>query len=54
MGSPQPLKFQLWDTAGSERFLAMNKIYYRDAVAVLVVYDITNKETLFGDAEHYI
>ena len=54
MGSPQPLKFLLWDTAGSERFLAMNKIYYRDAVAVLVVYDVTNKKTLYGDAEHYV
>ena len=54
MGSPAPIRIQLWDTAGSERFRSINRIYYRDATAALVVYDITKRNTLFGDAEHWI
>ena len=37
-----------------KRFKSINKIYYRDATAALVVYDITKKETLFHEAEHWI
>ena len=50
----KPIKIQLWDTAGSERFKTINRIYYRDATAALVVYDITKKDTLFREAEHWI
>ncbi|CAB4065590.1 RAB24 [Lepeophtheirus salmonis] len=32
----------LWDTAGSERFLSLSKLYYRDAFATLVCYDVSN------------
>ena len=37
------LKLSLWDTAGQERFDSLNKIYFRDAQAAIVVYDITDK-----------
>ena len=53
-GQENPIKIQLWDTAGSERFKTINRIYYRDATAALVVYDITKRDTLFGEAEHWI
>ena len=53
-GQTKPIKIQLWDTAGSERFKTINRIYYRDATAALVVYDITKKNTLFTEAEHWI
>nr|QZX57783.1 ras-related protein Rab24 [Locusta migratoria] len=33
----------VWDTAGSERYEAMSRIYYRGAKAAIVCYDITNK-----------
>ncbi|KAK3873419.1 hypothetical protein Pcinc_021552 [Petrolisthes cinctipes] len=36
----------LWDTAGSERYEAMGRIYYRDAMAAVVCYDITQPDTL--------
>eukprot|EP00897_Mesotaenium_endlicherianum_P011024 jgi/Mesen1/9950/ME000071S09367 len=35
----------IWDTAGQERFHALGPIYYRDADAALLVYDITDAAT---------
>jgi Ras-related protein Rab-21 len=35
----------VWDTAGQERFHALGPIYYRDADAALLVYDITDAES---------
>ncbi|XP_029439844.1 ras-related protein Rab-24 [Rhinatrema bivittatum] len=32
----------IWDTAGSERYEAMSRIYYRGAKAAIVCYDITD------------
>ncbi|KAL9255753.1 Ras-related protein [Drosera capensis] len=39
------VKAQIWDTAGQERFRAVTSAYYRGAVGVLVVYDITRRLT---------
>lgn len=35
----------IWDTAGQERFHALGPIYYRDADAALLVYDITDNDS---------
>ncbi|XP_042515966.1 ras-related protein Rab-21-like isoform X1 [Macadamia integrifolia] len=40
-----PITLAIWDTAGQERFHALGPIYYRDADAALLVYDITDDET---------
>ncbi|KXJ22965.1 ras-related protein Rab-24 [Exaiptasia diaphana] len=32
----------IWDTAGSERFNAMTRVYYREAKAAVVCYDLTD------------
>uniref|UniRef100_A0A8C4R9B1 RAB26, member RAS oncogene family n=1 Tax=Eptatretus burgeri TaxID=7764 RepID=A0A8C4R9B1_EPTBU len=37
------VKLQIWDTAGQERFRSVTHAYYRDAHALLLLYDITNR-----------
>ena len=39
------IKLQLWDTAGQDRFRRIVSSYYRGAHGVIIVYDITNKES---------
>jgi|EP00945_MAST-04E_sp_MAST-4E-sp1_P000669 Ras-related protein Rab-21 len=42
----QSVHLSIWDTAGQERFHALGPIYYRDADAALLVYDITDGDSL--------
>lgn len=42
------LNVQMWDIAGQERFIGLAPTYYKHAVAAIVVFDITQKETLNG------
>jgi len=37
-----PVQLTIWDTAGQERFHALGPLYYRDADAALLVYDISD------------
>ena len=39
------IKFQIWDTAGQEKYRSINKLFYSDANIAILVYDITRKET---------
>ena len=39
------IKLKLWDTAGQERFKNIQASYYKGANGILVVYDITNRES---------
>jgi small GTP-binding protein len=41
----QPVKLQIWDTAGQERFRSITKAYYRNAVGVLLVFDLTERKS---------
>lgn len=38
----QQIILGIWDTAGSERYEAMSKMYYRDAKAAIICYDLTD------------
>ncbi|WVW82536.1 hypothetical protein I302_104547 [Kwoniella bestiolae CBS 10118] len=40
------VKFEIWDTAGQERFHSLAPMYYRNAQAAVVVYDITKAASL--------
>lgn len=42
----QRLKYQVWDTAGSERFRSLVSAYYRGAHGILLVFDITKSDAL--------
>ena len=42
---PAQVELAIWDTAGQERFHALGPIYYRDAQAALLVYDITDADS---------
>ena len=39
------LQFDIWDTAGQEKYKSVNKFFYRDAQIVVLVYDITRENT---------
>lgn len=46
------LKFEIYDTAGQERFRSLNKIIYKDAFIIILVYDITRKDS-FDEIKRY-
>ncbi|XP_026001255.1 ras-related protein Rab-17 [Astatotilapia calliptera] len=39
------LRFEIWDTAGQEKYHSVTPLYYRGAHVALLVYDITQRET---------
>lgn len=39
------LKLTIWDTAGQERFRTLTSSYYRGAQGVILVYDVTRRDT---------
>ena len=39
------IKFEIWDTAGQEKYRSLTKIFYKDAAVAILVYDITRKES---------
>jgi len=47
------IKIQLWDTAGHERFKSITSSYYRGADCVILVFDLTRKDS-FDDLHFWI
>ncbi|TKW17618.1 hypothetical protein SEVIR_5G379900v4 [Setaria viridis] len=47
------VKLQIWDTAGQERFRTITTAYYRGAMGILLVYDVTD-ESSFNNIRNWI
>ena len=48
----QSIKFEIWDTAGQEVYRSLGKIFYKGAVAAILVYEITNQHS-FNEIKNY-
>jgi Ras-related protein Rab-8A len=46
-------KVQVWDTAGQERFRTITPAYYRNAMGVLILFDVTNKKS-FDNVDYWV
>lgn len=46
------MKFDIWDTAGQEKFRSLTKIFYKETSVAILVYDITRKES-FEEIKNY-
>ena len=43
--SKKKVKMNLWDTAGQERYMSLNKIFFQRVQGIMLMYDITNRES---------
>jgi len=42
------ITFNIWDTAGQEKFRSINGIFYQDAYICILVFDITRKQSFYN------
>lgn len=49
----QTYMFQIWDTAGQEKYRSLAPMYYRGSAAAIVVYDVT-RETTFRTVKDWV
>ena len=48
----QSIKFEIWDTAGQEKYRALTKVFYKNSAVCILVYDITRKAS-FEEIKNY-
>ena len=53
-GNNQILKLEIWDTAGQERYRALTTMFYKEANAAILVYDITRQESYEQIQEYWV
>lgn len=51
-GVEEEIKLEVWDTVGQEKYKAMAQIFFKNSNAMILVYDITNKES-FEQLKNY-
>jgi small GTP-binding protein len=48
----ESINFQIWDTAGQEKYRGLTKIFYKDAKIIILVYDISSRKS-FEEIKNY-
>ena len=48
----QNVHIEIWDTAGQEKYRSISRLYIKNAKIIILVYDITNKDT-FTDLNYW-
>lgn len=43
-----PVRYQIWDLAGQERFDGVREVYYRGALGALIIFDVTRPDSYFN------
>ena len=46
------IRFELWDTAGQEKYRSLTKVLIKDSAVCLLVYDITKRKS-FEELKNY-
>ena len=46
--------FEIWDTAGQEKYRSLTRMFYKDASAAVLVYDITRNDSFQQLKEYWI
>ena len=46
------IKYEIWDTAGQEKYRALAKVFYKNASVCILVYDICRKDS-FEELKKY-
>ena len=39
------IKYDIWDTAGQEKFHSLTRIFYKNSDVAILVYDVTDRES---------
>ncbi|OHT16939.1 small GTP-binding protein [Tritrichomonas foetus] len=42
------IELQIWDTSGQEKFKSLGPVYYRDAAAAILVFDLTSRNSFLN------
>ncbi len=50
----QSIKFEIWDTAGQEKYRSLAKVFYKNAAVCILVYDITRRVSFEQLKEYWI
>ena len=48
----QSIKYEIWDTAGQEKYRSLAKVFYKNSAVCILVYEISRKES-FEELKSY-
>lgn len=49
----QPVKLQIWDTSGKEKYKIVTRCYYRDADIIMITFDLASQESFYNVPKWY-